>query len=423
MAEKEILATGKGKKIDEYYEKLINAGDQMVKDADSTKLTKEQVDELAKLIDEGANDDEKLRVLNNLPSSNGVKERPNVAVMEDSTEKKVKVTVDPLTGASNIVGNADDDMDKVPPINLDEYLDMSKYEKDNIDINENMINFDEVKEDYGLSKEETVAIIPLMKRVQAGEDFDVYAELKHISPKIANVINKAGKSSGITNESMAKDFINEMILDICVNSFTIDVNEVIDNEIRNTAPDLSGMYIDLITCKKDKLNNLADNIDAEDHGKAEQLREIAKACEESYTYSGFKEALASHKIKIKKYEIERPDKVFNNFCFKYQNTKLAINQVADIVLCIPRHFKESRIEVDRNEITRDTVIAFAVAFCNYCMNFKVTNNAQHMFMYYFIRNILSMDIVGSGEEVSEFYRDLVTNIVECLNIIHEKYGY
>lgn len=418
-----LAAIGGGKpNLDQMYEKLIKTGDAMMADAESGKLTEEQVKELGKIIDNASKANENLRVLSELPSNNGVSVHPAVAVSEDAIKKDVTIAVDPITGASNIIGPAEGNTGSDEKFNLDEYLDMDKYDKDKIEISERTIDFSEAQSEYGLTKNEMIALIPVMKRVQAKEPFDIYTEIGHASKKLAHTIDAIVKGSDISKESISVDIINELITDVCVKSFTVDVNELIDKEIKNAAPDLSGMYETMVKTKKEQLLKIADNIDAEDHNKAEQLRQIAEACEESYTYAGFKDALINHKIKIKKYEIERPDKVFNDFCFKYQDTALAINNVKDITYCIPRHLKESTI-APAEGVTTDTVYAFAVAFCKYCMNYKPSNNYQHMFMYYFIRNILAMDIVGSGEQVSEFYTELITNVVDCMNIIHEKYGY
>ena len=64
-----------------------------------------------------------------------------------------------------------------------------------------------------------------------------------------------------------------------------------------------------------------------------------------------------------------------------------------------------------------------VAFCTYCKNMKNTNVEEHIFMYYFIKNILYLDTTAPGTEFTKFGQDLIDRIKEILETIHEVYGY
>jgi hypothetical protein len=137
----------------------------------------------------------------------------------------------------------------------------------------------------------------------------------------------------------------------------------------------------------------------------------------------FTEAIRNHKIKIRKIDIEKYDKVVREFNYKYINSKLNINLASDLVLCIPRHLATSSRKISPDKITPQTVVAFVVAFCKYCSNFSSENVVEHTFMYYFIKNILRLDVTPPGEAPSQFAQDLVDRITDILELIHEVYGY
>ena len=67
-----------------------------------------------------------------------------------------------------------------------------------------------------------------------------------------------------------------------------------------------------------------------------------------------------------------------------------------------------------------TIQKFIVAFINFTKNFTPSNIDEHVFMYYFIQNILALEVVVPEEEQTEFNDLLMNNINKFLDLIIEK---
>ena len=64
---------------------------------------------------------------------------------------------------------------------------------------------------------------------------------------------------------------------------------------------------------------------------------------------------------------------------------------------------------------------FIVAFIKYTMNMKPANLNEHIFMYYFVTNILSFDYYDKNNiEDVKFHEDLAHTINEFLEDIRER---
>lgn len=421
----EKLTPEQESKIDEAYDKMLDAA--TIKANEEGKLTNEQVNQLAERLQDVVESDPVLSAIADAPSNNGVKITPApAAVPEDAETKEVVVSIDPETGANNIIGpTMDDDID--PDFDLSQYLNMESYEADHIDLS-NLELSESIKKEYDLSNEDAVQLVKLLMRVQNKEkDIRYYDELPKGCKKYAETMALA---SGSMNRAMlnttAKSLVDMIFNEVAADVFQIDVENLINTEIKKSGVDLSTVYSDMVLGKKVKLYEAADKIEAdgpEKKNNAQILREIGDSCEESYMMTDFINAIEHHKIKIRKIDVEKPDKVFRDFNMKYESSKLGINCVSDLTYCIPRHLATATIKPNPDTVTSKTVIAFVVAFCNYCRNYDPANVVQHTFMYYFIKNILHLDAVPPGAEPSQFAQDLIDRIESTLETLHRVYGY
>lgn len=413
-------------KVNDVYQKLLDTATVNPEElSEDNKLTDDQVQKISDKIEEISKDNDVLNIVSSLPSNNGVTEAP-VNVFADQSDVEVKdviVSVDPNTGANNVVDNAEDE--EIPEVDLNDYLDMAAYESGTMDL-DNVEISESIRKEYDLSDQDCVNLIKLLKRVQAKEeDIPYYNELPEGIKKFVDtmcmaegVLNKPGKNA------TAKTVIDMLFHEIGADLFSIDINNVINNEIKKSGVDLSAIYEDMIVGKKDKLLEAASKSEEEGNAEAAKtLRDMANACEESYMMSEFIEAIDKHAIRLKRFDMEKPQKVVNSFCDQYRESKMSINNVWDLTVCIPRHLAVSSIEINPEEITMDTIRAFVLLFCKYCQNKKNTVATDHIFMYYFIKNILYLDALPSDATVSKFGQDLIDRIVSTLKLVHERYGY
>lgn len=431
MSEKVIATSGAESKINEAFDKLINQSE--VKIEDPNKLTEEQVKKISDSI-ENVVDGETQKIIDSLPSNNGVEQAPyNVLVDRGEGEDKsviAEVRIIPETGLHTVEKIIPDDKneDDIPEANLEDYLDMSAYEAETMDL-DNITISDSIKKEYDLSDEDAIHLMSLLRRVQKKEKFPYYNELPEGLKKFCNAIavmepECGGKVNKPMLNAIALNALNTLLNEIAADEFIVDISNVIDNEIKKSGADLSAIYEGMIIGKSEKLREAADKAVEEGHeDTAATLRKMADACEESYKMAGFAEAIKNHKLKIRKIDIEKPQKVVRDFNTKYENSNIAINNVMDITYCIPRHLAEATTPPSPDKITTDTINAFMVAFCMYCKNMKNTNIDEHIFMYYFIKNILYLDTTAPGTEFTKFGQDLIDRIKEILETIHEVYGY
>lgn len=415
-------------KINEAYDKLMEQA--TVVEENAGKLTDDQVDKIAKHIEEAALDDnEKQAIVNALPSNNGVEQIPvnvlsNEAREEVSSEKAV-VSINPVTGVANVQTSNLPDDDDIPEANLEDYLDMTAYDADKINFDKVTIS-DSIKKEYHLSDDDAAGLITTLKRVQNKEEFPYYESLPEGLKNWCKIMAGA-EGQGLLNKPMlntiALNALNTLTNEIAADLFVADISDVIDTEIKKSGADLSTIYEGMITTKAERLREAADKAEADDPEAAKKLRGIADACVESYMMTGFIDAVKNHKLRIRKIDIEKPQKIVRDFNTKYENSKININNVWDLTYCIPRHLSEASTPVDPEVITIDTIHAFVVAFCRYCENMKNTNVEEHTFMYYFIKNILYLDTTAPGAEFTEFGKQLIDRIKGILETIHEVYGY
>lgn len=420
MENEKTMTPAQEEAINTAYDKMLDAA--TIKANEDGKLTDQQLDELADKLDKVAESDPVLSSLKNSPSAKGEQTYAVENHTDDMQTEDVTVQVDPETGAHKILENVDDD---IPDIDLSKYLDMKSYEADYIDLDSVTLS-DSIIKEYDLSEEDCKNLIALLKRVQAKEEgINYYNELPAGVKKFVNAmaVAEGSPSSRSIKNAIAKTYIDTIFREIGADVFQIDVERLINTEIKKSGVDFSTMYDEMILGKKEKLYEAAAKVEEASPKNAAVLRKIADACEESYMMTGFIEAIKNHALKIRKIDIEKYDKVVKEFNYKYEKSSLNINLASDLVLCIPRHLATASEPISPDKITSKTVVAFVVAFCKYCEKFSPENVAEHTFMYYFIKNILRLDSTPPGTEHSEFAQQLVDRIKSTLELIHEVYGY
>lgn len=422
-----ILASGDHSKIDEAYDKLMNQSD--IKVEDSSKLTDEQVKHISDSIESVVKDSDVQKVIEELPSNNGIQEVPVNALAhpEEAEAVKANLRIDPALGTTSLDSVIPENDDDIPAANLDDYLNMADYENGNLNLEGAELSTS-IKKEYGLSDKDAEYTVELLKKVQNKEEFPYYESLPDPLKKYCRILLSAEAPSNIPAaarlNNIALEALNTITSEVAADKFTIDISEVIDSEIKKSGADLSGIYEGMIVGKAGKLRESAEKVEEEGHPEsAEVLRKIADACEESYMMTGFTDAIKHHKIKIRKIDLEKPQKVVRDFNHKYEDSKIGINNVWDLTFCIPRNLSRASEKVDPDKITMDTIHAFVVAFCRYCEPMKITNVEEHTFMYYFIKNLLYLDTTAPGAEFSEFGQQLIDRVKGILETIHEVYGY
>lgn len=133
---------------------------------------------------------------------------------------------------------------------------------------------------------------------------------------------------------------------------------------------------------------------------------------ESYTYTKMLDMyLHTGKLRVKKIELEKFVKTCNSWIQRYSNHKMTINNLSDTLPVLAAHFKFSE----------DTLKRFVIIFTKYAMNMSPDVLNEHVYMYYFIKNILSLNYYNhEDEKESAFYDTVKENIEHFLTEIDKK---
>lgn len=393
---------------------------------ENTKLTDEQVEQILEVMDDNLKESESLSTIASLPSNNGVEESTS---KETGSMKKVKVTVDPVTGEHAIVGGMDEedgtgdnetfeemcarlenelDTDSVmsSPLTKD---DMSAYvnNKDNKQFSMLSSIQDE------LTDEEIMKLLEITNRRIAKEEFNIYKEFPE---KIQNLIDDYAGRSGVTDRNtynrlrnaVSDSIIDEFITNIKMEKATVDLNKEIETLFEKGSGEIADTIIGYTKERNEKYREYANGLDDED--KKEKLNGVLDSIEEAYNLTQLKEF--AKKCKIKKIEVEKPDRqhnIIDSFLRAYDGSKYNIYNIYSAESILARHFKE--------EFTIKDIRAFFILFCKQCLNYSPNDALQHAYMYYVMYNIVLVDVnKGNSKEVSDKFLDNIREVINNLKV-------
>lgn len=390
--------------------------DSMMSMMSENKISDEDIAKMSGLVEDNLTEDEiLLRKLQN----GEIEYNLDLANSEDMTSN---MTVNPFTGKPQSIGTplskGDNDLQKA----FD--LDGNIGDIDDLELTEESIKkaFTFGKYDTNIESEDIVVLLNLINRYQKNESIK-YNDLPLVIKKEITSVLTQGKNAMYSGNvelknQLAKSFIEGLVMD-CIqseaNTIFTDLKSSIDNY---TKKELGDIYSKSSVTQRDimenKLLEIAKKIENEKPEDAKRLRDISKSFIESYTfedmYRVFKD---TGKLRVKKIELEKPSRVYNEFLHKYAKTKWSIGNVANLEPILDRHLPDY---INMNEIRK-----FVMIFCKYCKNFDPTNIKEHTFMYYFVTNIASLDIYNeTNEEDKKFYDTLIRNIIYFIDLIERK---
>ena len=148
----------------------------------------------------------------------------------------------------------------------------------------------------------------------------------------------------------------------------------------------------------------------------EKLEKIKNIIDEAYNLTDFSE-FCKH-VKIKKFDLEKPKKIFLSFNAKYLKHNNNINDIQYCPIVLNRHI----IGDEKSNMK------LCLAFCKYCMNYSPDNIEEHSFMYYFIKNIILLDRINPkglsydslDEKSKNFYDGFLNNLKRCILNLNNK---
>ena len=388
--------------VDKVYDNLMNTIDEMDKkyaelkpgeqlsDKDFKKVSN-ALKEANKLVESSDDDINNVQIPENIPEDR----EPHVANLRHDNSTGISVVTEDRP--SKFTGDLD-----------------TEYNISNDDII-NMLN------DHFGEMEDLKVISELIKRKANGEQFNVYKELPSSFKLIVD-----SEAVKYPDPKQVRNMISEMMLNELAEEVKKNAGMDIDDLLLDIRKDLE-KYADGLSTEtakfsldmnKENLETLEEAIkkatEDNDQEKLDRFISIKKAIEDSNNLNDFKEYCK--KVKIKKFDIEKPSRWFQDLLRKYENHKYNIYNISDCDKVLDRHFNN-----DDNYHIRN--IALLITFCKYTMNYNPDNIYEHTFMYYFIKNIITLDrlkprgVFVDIEGAIETYNSIYKNIEECLEYI------
>ena len=272
-------------------------------------------------------------------------------------------------------------------------------------------------------------VLVLIKKYIRNEDIDYYKELpdgmkSHIqSLKLqSDLIGPNGQM--LSNNTVAKMLIGEMAKKYQeeMKKQSIDFDKLLsfnpekgsDTFIRKMGSDVSEMLIKTDEERKEAIDANIKQFESE--GKleaAKRLQKIKDIMDSAYTLTDFAE-FCKH-CRIRKFEIQKPKKLFNAFEYKYsKSTRLvSVNEISSCPEILKNHLPQ---------YTPTHKLILCIAFCKYCQSLTPDNIEDFTFMYYFIKNIILIDQMNPkglfydqmNEKYKKFYDEFTSNLSQCI---------
>ena len=298
----------------------------------------------------------------------------------------------------------------------DKPIDLNDVPATKIDVDDKLI-INRLNSDFkGISDDDVLTLLDVMKRYKAGEKFNVYSSL----PKIFQMeILKAAEDSDVHDRSVlnffAKNFINDLVSDVYmseeIDNFTTEMESItkgIDN--------VPGLIVDTYTDDlKDKFENTlikaAEEVKETDPDKSEKLLTIVQNFRESYSLKRIidditeRPSLANRAYKMGR---DRWNTVVLDSKNKFENSNPRIRSI-DTVYSVLSTYSETK---NFSELTRK---ALCVLLHNSMMEaVKDESVENHIYAYYLTAGFINIRFTSNN---SEIVNELIKNVIKVLTLI------
>ena len=415
--------TGNGQGVVQAYDELLKkadmVGEDLVKD-NKTELTDDDIEKMASVIDEVGS-----------PSSELLdKAKEEAAKPQENQTEISNVVINPVTGKPMAVEEFDDDDSELQ--SFEEMMADPNIKPMDIDMTKITISEDDIKSALSgystnvssFSLEDYDMIIKAADRFRNKEKFSYYNAMpEQIKTMINNVIasdlglaSKMGNFVAEGRNYIASELLRDIITSAATNTAVIDLEKMIKVEKAKASKDMKSdeywrstreYFLKTLPAIADKILKTGDK------EKAQPLLDATDAYIESYTFIKMMDLYRKGKLRVKRIQIEKFKKTCTEFNLKYQKSQ---NLITDLSLALTA--------LDRNAPKHydiDILKEFLCIFVNYTKNMDPNNKVDHVFMYYFIHNITTLDFYDkeNPEDVA-FHDELLNNIDTFLADITER---
>lgn len=417
----QVLVSGNGNNINETYDKFLKNADKIGDNlSEKGQLTDEDIETIAETINSVDSPGSELLE----------KAKEEASKPQQNISSTANVVINPVTGKPMSIVDFDDEDDDIHLQSFEEMMADPTIKPMDIDITKVEISQDDVKNalaGYGTDKDFSVddynKIIEAANRYKKKEKFSYYVAMPDcIKTMIDRVIStdlelasKMGNFRAEARNYVASELLRDVVTTATTNTALIDLDKFIKTSQAKASIEIKSDDYWRST-REYFLKALPTIIEKMvSDGKGDQADVLTKAREafiQSYTYTDMMDKYKSGKIRVKKIQIEKFEKTCRDFNTRYQKSQNIITELSLALSSLDRHAPK--------HYDIDVIKEFLCIFVNYTRNMDPNDKIDHVFMYYFIYNITTLDFYNKeNEEDVAFHDELLSNIDTCLKDIIE----
>lgn len=410
-----------------------------VKEEEKNKITDEDLNIIGHTVKEAVEESEELKTVSELPSNNDVEDHEP----EEGEKRLMKVSINPVTGEHIPVAEVTEDVikddetfeDMIERVkNSDITLDDSPFTAEEFDkyiVNgENSESlFKEISKGTDYDDETIRQLLEVTNRKMKGEEFNLY---KALPDKIKDLINTYCRQGAVPintpngnqfRNMVTEELINEFISNIGLSRIQVDFSKELEDIFDKGTKEISESIVGYTEERARNYREAAEKM--EDPEKKAKLIAILDNIDEGYNLETLKEFAKT--CKIKKYDLERPDKIYRSFLQKYKNSRFniyGIEMATPIVLRNINKDAEGNTVLPEDAYDQTDVDAFFIAFCKQTAGYDPNNNPnQHAYMYYLMYNCIFTEVnTGDARNVSVKFLQNIKDVINNLRERNDNFG-
>ena len=408
--------------INEKYDKMLELADS-VQQQDSTKLTDDQIDQVIVSLDKVPQSENTKKYNEIIHGDNdpqeGFSQTESVVI---NNKNGLPVYGADLTGSSNVNIDTDSSLDELIGLNDVEPMKVSDTVVTTDAVQSSILS---IYPQMKLDDETLNELVDIATRYKNGEKISYYQVMpQKVKDSINLLLGTIAPSMGSYSKE-GRNFAAKEMLDAIIDTAYMDTSyKDLNTATKVTLADLNNQSVEALSdffkmqreqfeVNYPKQAKAYEDALAKGEIKEEDKEKIKKSISvlnsvshnfiQAYMYEDMMEQYRAGKLKVKSIQIEKIKRTCDEFNYKYQNH---VNAIDDIRFIIP--ILDRKIDKD---IDIKTIKKFVCIFINYTKNMTPDNMGDHVFMYYFVKNIESLECYNhSNEEEEKFYGDLLQRI-------------
>lgn len=397
-----------GKKILSVEERLEK--EKVANQSTENTISEENVKQVSETMKNLRDQNPELKILAELPSNNGVEEVAEPGTGETTT---AQVRINPKTGERAVLDVDDIDFPEAEPYDHEAFMKSITLE-DVAKISESAGVKEMLGNNLDFSDADYMQILELVNKYQANPGMNIYKEFPE---SVRKAVDRVCATNGFVTKGTETDYARRMFAQMVMSQFVSDIgvqkamtdfNKEMESVIDNLNEEYSQMWYNYSENRNQYLEKAMDKI--EDPEKKAKLGTILDAMSDALELSRMKEAVKARKLWLKKFEKEKPSKLFDKFLYPFEQSTYNIYSVYTAAQTLNRHLPK--------EYTGQDCMNFLALFCKFCNQnaYKVDVPEQYAFMYYVPYNCVLLDKYRN-EEYKAFYDKFVPNVLEIIDMI------